>query len=223
MAQLRDYRKFLSAGYTLPELAMNFFRLMVYSRLTSALKHSFARRGTGVVIDYTSCIQGSNFMVIDDDSWLQRYVWLTCPLIEMKEPPKAPVLRIGKRVQLGPRSFISAVNDIQIDDDVLFAPNVYISDHIHAYEAPGVPIKDQGLSPYGRVRVGRGAWLGINTVIAAAGKDIEIGEGSVISANSVVTRSVPARCVAAGNPARVIKRWDEASGRWVPVIPKRSR
>ncbi len=202
---------------------MNFFRLMIYSRATSALKHSFARRGRGVVIDHTACIQSSGFMTIDDFTWLQRYVQLTAPLIEMKTPPSGPVLKIGKRVQIGPRCFFSAVHDISIEDDVLFGPNVYIADHTHAYEAPETPIKDQGLTPYGRLRIGTGAWIGTNAVIIAAGKDITIGPGAVVSANSVVTHSVPARSVVAGSPARVIKRYDEAVGRWRPVIPARRR
>lgn len=223
MADLRNYRGFLRAGYSLPELAMNFFRLMVWSRLTSALKHSFARRGRGVVIDYTACVQGAGFMTVGDRTWLQRHVWLTSPLIEMKEPPPAPVLKIGRRVQVGPRCFFSAVHDIEIEDDVLFGPNVYLADHTHAYEAPGTPVKDQGLTPYGRLRIGRGAWLGINAVVIAAGKEIVIGPGAVVSANSVVTRSVPARTVVAGIPARPIKRYDEAAGRWVPVASGRRK
>ena len=223
MADLRNYRGFLRAGYSLPELAMNFFRLKVYSRATSALKHSFAARGRGVVIDYTACVQSSRFMTIDDFTWLQRHVQLTSPLIEMKAPPPGPVLKIGKRVQIGPRCFFSAVNDIVVEDDALFGQNVYMADHSHAYESPATPIKDQGLTPYGRLRVGKGAWIGVNAVIIAAGKDVTIGPGAVISANSVVTRSVPARTVVAGSPARVIKRYDEAAGRWRPVIPARRR
>lgn len=222
MAHLRDYRGFLRAGYSWTELAMNFFRLMVYSRATSALKHSFHSRGRGVVIDHTACIQSSGFMTIDDFSWLQRHVWLTVPLIEMKAPPSGPVLKIGKRVQIGPRCVFSAVNDIAIEDDVLFGPNVYLADHSHAYEAE-TPIKDQGLTPYGRLRIGKGAWIGINAVLIAAGKDIAIGPGAVVSANSVVTHSVPARSLVAGSPARVIKRYDEAAGRWRPVVPGRRR
>ena len=223
MAHLRDYRTFLRAGYSWPELAMNFFRLMIYSRATSAFKHSFARRGRGVVIDDTACIQSSGFMIIDDFTWLQRYVQLTAPLIEMKIPPPGPVLKIGKRVQIGPRCFISAVNDVVIEDDALLGQNVYMADHSHAYEAPEVPIKDQGLTPYGRLRVGKGAWIGVNAVIIAAGKDVTIGAGAVVAANSVVTHSVPPRSVVAGSPARVIKRYDETAGRWRPVIPARRR
>ena len=59
-----------------------------------------------------------------------------------------------------------------------------------------------------------GAWIGANAVIVADGKDLEIGENAVIGANSTVTKSIPARSVAVGSPARVVDRWDEATGRW---------
>lgn len=214
MAKLNEYGKFLRAGYTWRELSMNFFRLMVWSRLTSALKHSFAERGRGVVIDYTACIQGSRFISIGDHSWLQRHVWLTVPLIEMEAAPKGPILKLGRRVQVGPRCTFSAVRGVELEDDVLVGPNVYIADHIHAYKDAGTPVKDQGLAQLGTVRVGKGAWIGTNCVIVANGQDLIIGEGAVISANSVVTKSVPARCVAAGSPVRVADRYDAALGRW---------
>ncbi|MEQ1918520.1 MAG: acyltransferase [Elusimicrobiota bacterium] len=216
MARLNDYGRFLRSGYTLRELAFNGFRLLIWSRLTSALKHSFAHRGSGVVVDYTATVQGSRFIEIGDGSWAQRHVWLTVPLIELDAPPPAPVMKIGKRVQIGPRTTITAVREVIIDDDALFGMNVYISDHVHAFRNVTKPIKDQGLPPAGRVRIGKGAWIGANVVIAANGRDIEIGDNAVVGANSLVTRSIPARSVAVGSPARVRESWDDSSGTWVP-------
>lgn len=43
--------------------------------------------------------------------------------------------------------------------------------------------------------------------------DIEIGDGVVIGANAVVTKSVPAGCTVAGVPARIVKRPEDRSGR----------
>jgi acetyltransferase-like isoleucine patch superfamily enzyme len=117
-------------------------------------------------------------------------------------------------VQVGPRTTLSAAREVVVEDDVLFGMNVYVADHIHAFRDPGVPIKDQGLAPAGRVRIGRGAWIGANAVVVADGKDLEIGENSVVAANATVTRSIPARCVAAGSPARVVDRWDPGSRAW---------
>ncbi|PCI39775.1 MAG: hypothetical protein COB53_02580 [Elusimicrobia bacterium] len=221
MARLNEYNRFLSAGYSLPELGMAFFRLKIWSRLTSALKHRFAFRGRGVVIDYTCTVQSCRFISIGDGSWLQRHVWLTVPLIEMSGPPDGPILRIGDRVQIGPRTTLSAVREVLIEDDVLFGMNVYVSDHIHAYRDVTRPVKDQGLAPAGRVFIRKGAWIGANAVIVANDTDVEIGEGAVVAANSVVTRSIPAHAVATGSPARIADRYDPELGSWSHGRPTR--
>jgi lipopolysaccharide O-acetyltransferase len=57
-------------------------------------------------------------------------------------------------------------------------------------------------------------WIGEHVVILPG---VRIGEYSVIGANSVVTESVPARSVAVGAPARVVRRWSDERGSWVSV------
>lgn len=52
------------------------------------------------------------------------------------------------------------------------------------------------------IRIGNNAWIGINCIIL---KGVTIGEGAIVGAGSVVTRDIPAWCIAAGNPAKVIK------------------
>jgi len=52
------------------------------------------------------------------------------------------------------------------------------------------------------VRIGEGVWIGCNSFI---GKGVSIADGSVVAAHSVVTKDVPANCLVAGNPARVVR------------------
>ena len=209
MATLRNFKGFVSAGYGWSELIINFLRLLVYSRICSAIQHRFHSRGKNVVIDFSVNIQGASFISIGPDSWVQRDARLSVPLIEMEVPPTQPVLRIGRSVQIGARCCLSAANDIEIEDDALFGPNVYLADHSHSYERTGLSIKNQGLTEYGRIKICKGAWIGINAVIIASnGKYISVGEGAIIGANSVVTRSVPARVMVGGVPAKIIKRLD---------------
>ncbi|MDN0069794.1 serine O-acetyltransferase [Collinsella ihumii] len=59
-------------------------------------------------------------------------------------------------------------------------------------------------------RIGEDVMLGAGCVLLG---DIEVGDGAVVGANSVVTRSVPAGCVVAGVPAKIIKRQDGKVGR----------
>jgi lipopolysaccharide O-acetyltransferase len=46
---------------------------------------------------------------------------------------------------------------------------------------------------------------------------VTVGALSIIGANSVVTKSIPDRCIAIGAPARVVKTWDERAKAWVAV------
>ncbi|MHA1711254.1 MAG: DapH/DapD/GlmU-related protein, partial [Candidatus Freyarchaeota archaeon] len=79
---------------------------------------------------------------------------------------------------------------------------------------PSRPIREQGYFSKGDVIIGDGAWIGIGACILSG---VQIGKGSVIGANSVVTHNIPSYSVAAGSPARVIKRYDFSSKRWLRV------
>jgi len=61
------------------------------------------------------------------------------------------------------------------------------------------------------VVIGDDVWIGENAVIVGP---LSIGRGSIIGANSVVRRDIPDRTIAAGAPAREIKRFDPSSGQW---------
>lgn len=52
------------------------------------------------------------------------------------------------------------------------------------------------------VEIGNNVWIGVGTTIL---KGVTIGDGAIIAAGSVVTKDIPARCLAAGVPAKVIK------------------
>lgn len=72
--------------------------------------------------------------------------------------------------------------------------------------------EDGALSPdqghYDQVTIGSGSWIGESAVVLAS-----VGERCIVSAGAVVTHAVPNDCLVAGNPARVIRRIDPATGR----------
>ena len=100
-----------------------------------------------------------------------------------------------------------------IEESVLTADRVYISDNIHGYEDVSIPIKNQPIVQKGTVTIGSGSWIGENVSILGA----SIGKHCVIGANSVVTRNIPDYSVAIGSPARVIKRYDMDNNNWIIV------
>ena len=122
-----------------------------------------------------------------------------------------PRIFIGNRVTSTGALSITALSEVRIEDDVMFAPNVMISDGSHGYETANQPYKYQKMWKIAPVTIRQGCWIGQNVVILPG---VTIGELSIIGSNSVVTTSIPARSIAAGAPARVIKYWDDVAHRW---------
>lgn len=122
----------------------------------------------------------------------------------------APRLTIGDGTVIGHFSHITCVNQVTIGPRVLLADKVHISDNTHVYEDPSMAILDQPLASRGRVMIGEGTWIGENASILSC----SIGRHCVIGSNSVVTSDIPDYCVAAGIPARPIRRHNPETGTW---------
>jgi acetyltransferase-like isoleucine patch superfamily enzyme len=116
-------------------------------------------------------------------------------------------ISLGKRVVIRPGCMLHANPDmveasITIEDDVMIGSGVHIYLDKHRFDDPYVPIINQGDFPPKPVVLKRGCWVGANSIILPG---VSVGENSVIGAGSVVTRSVPARVLVAGNPAKIIR------------------
>lgn len=122
-----------------------------------------------------------------------------------------PKLTIGSGTRLGRDLCISCSDEIVIGENVLGADHIFIGDSYHDYRNPELPVRLQPMSTPKPIRIGDGAFLGINVIVLPG---VTIGDGAYVGAGAVVTSDVPARSVAVGNPARVIKRWDPDSGEW---------
>lgn len=112
-------------------------------------------------------------------------------------------IRIGRDTGISGGSFCAAVG-LDIGERCLIGADVMISDtDFHAIAPEGRHANaDWALIRSERVRIGNDVFIGARSVIL---KGVEIGDGAVIGAGSIVTRSVPARSVAAGNPAVVLR------------------
>ena len=148
------------------------------------------------------------------------------PTPSMKHPGKEqsiqkfkPKITIGDRVTSTAGLQIAAMSDITIENDVMFATNIYIADGQHGNENANEPYKYQKICKTAPTRIKQGCWIGQNVVILSG---VTIGEFSIIGANSVVTDNIPDRCIALGTPAKVTKKWDNESKEWVSVASDRS-
>ncbi|MDP1740195.1 DapH/DapD/GlmU-related protein [Polaromonas sp.] len=124
-----------------------------------------------------------------------------------------PQIDIGDNVSIGFGCTLSCINRIEISHDVTIGDNVYIADSHHDYRDTNLGILQQPLLP-GKVSIGRGAWVGYGAFVAG---NVSLGDHSVVGANSVVTRSVPAYTVVAGVPAKPVRRFSHELGQWIRI------
>jgi acetyltransferase-like isoleucine patch superfamily enzyme len=129
----------------------------------------------------------------------------------------APKIVIGNRVTATGALTLDAMERITIEDDVMFASNVLVTDGLHGFRSANEPYKYQPMWRIAPIVIGRGSWIAQNVVIMPG---VTIGELSIVGANSVVTRSIPPRSIAFGNPARVVKRWDEQNQCWLSTAAR---
>lgn len=110
---------------------------------------------------------------------------------------------IGKNVVLTPGTYLNAAGGkIVIEDNVLLGPNVYMSTTKHHYEDITKPVLFQG-HDFTTITIKQDSWIGASVIIF---NDVTIGQHAVIGAGSVVRESIPDYCVAAGVPAKVIRK-----------------
>ena len=86
---------------------------------------------------------------------------------------------------------------IEIGDNVTFSPNVKLYGAGHDYRYIDLP------DISGDIIIKEHVWIGANSIVL---QGVTIGEYSVVSANSVVTKNVPPYSIVAGVPAKVIKK-----------------
>ncbi|MBE6922661.1 MAG: sugar O-acetyltransferase [Ruminococcaceae bacterium] len=112
-------------------------------------------------------------------------------------------IKVGKNFFANYNCCILDVGKVTIGDNCLFAPNVSIYTAGH----PIHPDARNSLYEYGiDVTLGNNCWLGGNVIVMPG---VNIGDNCVIGAGSVVTKDIPAWSIAAGNPARVIRKITE--------------
>jgi acetyltransferase-like isoleucine patch superfamily enzyme len=178
-----------------------------------AYTYPFPSIGKDVSVHYSCELLRSRarYIRIGNDVMLGRAVWLNIPNTSTCKDP-AIILEDGCRI--GRQSIISAKNEIHIMQNTILSPSVLLMDHNHAFEDVNVPIARQPMTPGGTIRIEEGCWIGFGAAIVSSRDELVIGRGSVVGANSVVTRSLPEYSVVAGNPARIVKQYDPVSKHW---------
>jgi acetyltransferase-like isoleucine patch superfamily enzyme len=132
---------------------------------------------------------------------LEPGVWITAP--------GSARVRIGEGTFLNKGVMVAAEDLVEIGAHCMLANGCFVSDASHRFDDPHKPITWQGFQSKGPTRIGDNCWLGANVVVTSG---VTIGERCVIGANSVVTRDIEPFSIAAGAPAKVIRRIEYENG-----------
>lgn len=141
-------------------------------------------------------------VVFCDGVTLRENAWIQC---RSGMNARGAGLRLEERVYIGPNAVIGVGGKIiigartQIGAGVSFAAE---SHELHKGSFTTGATTRQGIT------VGPNCWFGNNVTVLDG---VDIGEGSVVGAGAIVTKSLPAGCVAVGAPARVIRMVGAAS------------
>lgn len=118
---------------------------------------------------------------------------------------------IGTKTMIGMGCVI--IGPVSIGNNVMLAQNIVVSGLNHGFEDISMPPSLQKVSCK-NIEISDDVWIGANSVITAG---VTLGKHCIIGAGSVVTKDVPAFSVAVGNPAKVIKRYNNALSIWEKV------
>ena len=178
-----------------------------YLKTQTVYKSKFNSIGKRTLILKPVQLDSVGSVLLSDDVYVAEGAWI------MGGSSSEITLKIDKGTTIGHYSHIIATHSVTIEQNVLIADKVFISDCTHGYEDVTKPVISQQIKALNPVVIGEGSWLGENVCVCGA----KVGKHCVIGANSVVTTDIPDYCVAVGSPARIVKKYGFEKNEWFKV------
>lgn len=177
------------------------FRIVLFTHwLASELKYL----GKNSSVSFPIVLKGGKYITIGENTGLGARGILTA-WDTYGEKTYKPIITIGNNTSIGEDYHITAINNIQIGNDVLMGKKITITDNAHGktdLESITIPPIKRSLETKGPVIIEDGVWIGDKVTILS---NVTIGKNSIIGANALVTKDIPPNCVAGGVPAKLIK------------------
>jgi acetyltransferase-like isoleucine patch superfamily enzyme len=182
---------------------------IVDKALTPPAPSAYAAFGSGALVIPPARVESPESISIGTNARLHENVWLC---VKPQEGLPQPRLVIGARTSINRFVKIVCIGDVFIGENCLVGDFVFIADTRYRFDDPDLPISGQGLMKPEPVRIGNGAHIGVRAIVMPG---VTVGDNAYVGAGAVVEDDVPDRCVAVGNPARIIRRYDPESRSWV--------
>ena len=159
-------------------------------------------------------LSGTDHMSIGDDCYFGKGSQLIALESHFSQELTSE-LSIGNHVRCVGGCRITCAGSINICDDVLLGPDVFITDHNHGMDPTFLGGYSKQPLIIKNVLIKEGVWLGQQVAVMPG---VTIGEHSIVGAHSVVTKDIPPYTISAGAPAKVIKKWNLDTNRWESSI-----
>lgn len=185
-------------------------RSLVFLKTALYYRQVFGSVGRGCKIYKPLLFVNPRFVHLGDCTMIGPGARIEAILLDENRPPE---LFIGRNVNIEQNVHIICSSRIVIGDNVSITGHCAIVDTIHPFGDVDDPRKigdriDPNPTP---VEIGEGTFIGFGSVILP---NVKIGRNCVIGANSTVLRDVPDFCVASGNPASIVRRYDFEKKAW---------
>ncbi len=165
--------------------------------------YGLGHAGADLRIQFPRRIRGHKALHFGDRVSIGSYCWLE-GVQEYAGRQFTPSIEVGDDVAIGRFATITAVERVRIGRGCLFSEYTYISDHFHdVFSRASLPLAARPLLPKGPVEIGPYCFLGFRAIVLPG---VTLGEGCVVGANSVVTKSFEPYSIVAGVPARLLRK-----------------
>lgn len=164
----------------------------------------FRKKNASSYIDRTIHLKNEKFITLGSEVAIGPGSILKC-LTNYNDTKYYPKIKIGNNVHITSNLRIQCANQIIIMDNVLIASNVFMIDYNHGVMPHTSSYLENELNISEGIIIEEGVWIGNNVIILPG---VRIGKKSIVGAGSVVTKSIPPYTVSAGNPAQVLKKFE---------------
>ena len=192
ISHLRSYKVLLSFKFT----KFNFFGRSVKLRNLSKIK-----LGKWVELEDYVYLNGLGIglLIIGDKSKIGAFSRI---IVSTSYNNLGEFIHIGSNVGIGEYARIGGSGGVSIGDNTIVGQYLSIHPENHNFQDLDKLIKDQGTTRAGIV-IGENCWIGAKVTVLAG---VNIGSNCIIAAGSVVTKNIPSNSIAAGIPAKVLKK-----------------
>ncbi len=175
----------------------------------------FSKFGKKSVIYKPMMVTGKKYIEIGNRVTFRNFARIEV-IDKWKEQTFTPKLIIGDGTSFEQNLHLTCAGDMIIGKNCTFTGNIMISNIIHSFDTidRSILLNDLIVKP---VIVGDNCFIGYGAKIMPG---VKLGNNCIVGAGSVVTKTFPSYSIVAGNPAKIIKKYDFDRKEWVKVDTK---